>query len=102
MAQEEEVLGKAYDSRLMKRLLTYLRPYWWQTTVALTAILLKVVLGPDVIGPFLTATVIDKYLSFAGGKHHWFLDRWLNSNPWIGIGQIAGIYLASLLFYFVL
>ena len=27
MAQEEEVLGKAYDSRLMRRLLTYLRPY---------------------------------------------------------------------------
>ena len=102
MAQEEEVLGKAYDSRLMKRLLTYLRPYWWQTIVALASILLKVVLGPDVIGPFLTATVIDKYLSFAGGRHHWFLDRWLNPNPWIGIGQIAGIYLASLLFNFVL
>jgi len=102
MAQEEEVLGKAYDSRLMKRLLTYLRPYWWQTAVALTAILLKVVLGPDVIGPFLTATVIDKYLSFAGGKHHWFLDGWLSPNPWIGIGQVAGIYLASLLFNFVL
>ena len=30
MASEEEVLGKAYDSRLMKRLLTYLRPYKWQ------------------------------------------------------------------------
>ncbi|HWG51613.1 MAG TPA: ABC transporter ATP-binding protein [Candidatus Acidoferrales bacterium] len=102
MAQEEEVLGKAYDSRLMKRLLTYLRPYWWQTAVALTSILLKVVLGPDVIGPFLTATVIDKYLSFGGNKHHWFLDRWLSPNPWIGIGQIAGIYLASLLFNFVL
>ena len=24
---EEEVLGKAYDSRLMRRLLGYLRPY---------------------------------------------------------------------------
>ena len=35
MAQEEDILGKAYDSRLMKRLLTYLRPYKWQTTIAL-------------------------------------------------------------------
>jgi len=35
MAQEEEVLGKAYDSRLMRRLLTYLRPYRWQVAVAL-------------------------------------------------------------------
>ena len=100
MSQEEEVLGKAYDSRLMKRLLTYLRPYWWQTAVALAAILFKVVLGPDVIGPFLTATVIDKYLARAA--HHSFLDRWLNPNPWIGAGQVALLYLGSLLFNFVL
>lgn len=102
MSQEEEVLGKAYDSRLMKRLLTYLRPYWWQTIVALSAILLKVVLGPDVIGPFLTATVIDKYLSFARGTHHSFLDRWLSPDAWMGVGQVALVYLASLLFNFVL
>ncbi|MBZ5529798.1 MAG: ABC transporter ATP-binding protein/permease [Acidobacteriia bacterium] len=102
MSQEEEVLGKAYDSRLMKRLLKYLRPYWWQTIVALASILLKVVLGPDVIGPFLTATAVDKYLTFARGTHHNFLDRWLNPSPLIGVGQIALIYLASLLFNFVL
>ncbi|HKT50101.1 MAG TPA: ABC transporter ATP-binding protein, partial [Candidatus Angelobacter sp.] len=71
------------------------------TIVALSAILLKVVLGPDVIGPFLTATVIDKYLAF-GESRHWFIDRWLSANPWIGVGQIAGIYLCSLLFNFVL
>ena len=41
MAQEEEVLGKAYDSRLMRRLLTYLRPYRWQVGIAITAIILK-------------------------------------------------------------
>ena len=49
MAQEEEVLGKAYDSRLMKRLIQYLRPYKWQTGIALGSILLKV--GADVLGP---------------------------------------------------
>ena len=102
MAQEEEVLGKAYDSRLMKRLLVYLRPYWWQTAIALLSILLKVVLGPDVIGPFLTATVIDRYLTFAHGTNHSILSRWLNPNPLIGIGQIALIYFTSLLFNFVL
>jgi ATP-binding cassette, subfamily B, multidrug efflux pump len=101
MAQEEEVLGKAYDSRLMKRLLTYLRPYWWQTIVALASILLKVVLGPDVIGPYMTAVVVDKYLTHAH-VHHRFLDRWLNPDPWIGVGQVAGLYLVSLLFAFVL
>ena len=25
---DDEILGKAYDARLMRRLLTYLRPYW--------------------------------------------------------------------------
>ena len=102
MAQEEEVLGKAYDSRLMKRLLVYLRPYWWQTTIALTSILLKVVLGPDVIGPFLTATVIDRYLTFAHGSSHSILSKWLSPNPLVGVGQIAMIYFISLLFNFVL
>ncbi len=102
MAQEEEVLGKAYDSRLMKRLLVYLRPYWWQTAIALLSILLKVVLGPDVIGPFLTATVIDRYLTFAHGAHHSILSRWLSPNPLVGVGQIAMIYFISLLFNFVL
>ena len=63
MSQEEEVLGKAYDSRLMKRLLTYLRPYKWQSSGALTAILVRVFLGPEVIGPLLAATAIDKYLA---------------------------------------
>ena len=101
MAQEEEVLGKAYDSRLMKRLLTYLRPYWWQSTVAISAIFLKVFLGPDVLGPYLVAITIDKYLS-AHAYHGSLLDRWLSPNPWTGVGQVALLYLASLLFNFVL
>ena len=45
---EEEVLGKAYDSRLMKRLLRYLRPYRWQVAIALASIVLKAV--ADVLG----------------------------------------------------
>ena len=49
---EEEVLGKAYDSRLMKRLLAYLRPYRAQVLLALVAIILKA--GVDVLGPYLT------------------------------------------------
>jgi ATP-binding cassette, subfamily B, multidrug efflux pump len=101
MSQEEEVLGKAYDSRLMKRLLTYLRPYRWQSGTALAAILLRVFLGPEVIGPLLTKTAIDRYLS-GTGSHLWLLDRWLSPRPLTGIGQIALIYLASLLFSFVL
>ena len=76
MASEEEVLGKAYDSRLMKRLLTYLRPYKWQTTVALASIILKA--GADALGPYLTHVVIDKYLAPVAALHtpfDWFLEQ---------------------------
>jgi ATP-binding cassette subfamily B protein len=102
MSQEEEVLGKAYDSRLMRRLLTYLRPYRWQSTGALAAILLRVFLGPEVIGPLLTATAVDKYLAATQATHLKLLDRWLSAQPLTGIAQIALIYLASLLFSFAL
>ncbi len=102
MAQEEEVLGKAYDSRLMKRLLTYLRPYRWQSTAALSAILLRVFLGPEVMGPVLVATAIDKYLAKNPVVHLRVLDRWLSPDPMTGIGQLALIYLAGYLFSFVL
>ena len=60
-SQEEEILGKAYDSRLMNRLVTYLRPYKWQVGIALASILLKA--GADVLGPYLTQVVIDRYLA---------------------------------------
>jgi ATP-binding cassette subfamily B multidrug efflux pump len=96
MAQEEEVLGKAYDSRLMKRLLGYLRPYKWQVAVALTAIILKAC--ADVSLPFLTKTAIDKYLSTTG--HHSILDRFLSVAPLVGIAQLAAAYLALLLISF--
>jgi len=95
--QEEEVLGKAYDGRLMRRLLTYLRPYWWQVMVALSAIIFKAVL--DVLGPFLTKTAIDKYLSHVATSHS-YLDRWLSSSPLQGIAQLAALYVGTLLFSF--
>src|SRR5258708_35824853 len=96
MAQEEEVLGKAYDSRLMKRLLGYLRPYKWQVVVALVSIILKA--GADVLGPFLTKTAIDKYLSST--VHHSILDRFLSSRPLVGIAQLGSVYLLLLLVSF--
>jgi ATP-binding cassette, subfamily B, multidrug efflux pump len=91
---EEEILGKAYDSRLMKRLLTYLRPYRGHVILALCAIILKASL--DVLGPFLTKTAIDKYLAHTPGTST-ILDRWLSPRPLTGIAQIAAIYMATLL-----
>lgn len=56
--QEEEALGKAYDARLMRRLLHYLRPYWKQVALALLVLLLAA--GANVIGPWITQRVIDE------------------------------------------
>jgi len=98
-AHEEEVLGKAYDSRLMKRLLRYLAPYKWQVAIALGSILLKV--GADVLGPYLTKIVIDRYLAPVPGLHTRF-DRFLSSNPFVGIAQIAALYVGLLVFSFLL
>jgi ATP-binding cassette subfamily B multidrug efflux pump len=99
MAQEEEVLGKAYDSRLMRRLLTYLRPYSWQVGIALTAIILKSF--ADVLGPYLVKVAVDRYLAPAPGAMSG-LWNWLDPRPLKGIAQISGIYFGLLIFTFVL
>jgi ATP-binding cassette, subfamily B, multidrug efflux pump len=100
MSQEEEILGKAYDSRLMRRLLTYLRPYSWQVAVALVSIFLKSF--ADVLGPYLTKVAIDRYLAPAKGAASSGLWSWLNPRPLTGIAQISGIYIGLLLFSFLL
>jgi ATP-binding cassette subfamily B protein len=99
MAQEEEVLGKAYDSRLMARLLKYLRPYRWQVAIALVSIVLKSF--ADVLGPYLTKVAIDRYLAPAKGTSSGVWS-WLSSRPIIGIAQIAAIYVGLLVFSFLL
>jgi ATP-binding cassette subfamily B protein len=96
---EEEVLGKAYDSRLMRRILRYLRPYRWQVTVALVSIVLKA--GADVLGPFLTMVAIDRYLAPTHEKPAW-LTSWLSPRPLTGIAEIAGIYVGLTIFSFLL
>lgn len=57
-AHEEEALGKAYDARLMRRLLQYLKPYRWKV-VAGVAILL-VVAGLELLGPYFTKVALDR------------------------------------------
>jgi ATP-binding cassette, subfamily B, multidrug efflux pump len=98
MAQEEEILGKAYDSRLMRRLLTYLRPYRVQVTVALVSIILKSF--ADVLGPYLIKVAVDRYLAPAPGAQSG-LWNWLDPRPLHGMTQISGIYLGLLILTFV-
>jgi ATP-binding cassette subfamily B protein len=58
---DDEVLGKAYDARLMRRLLEYLRPYWRQVLVAFATILVSTV--SSLIQPYLIKVAIDRYIS---------------------------------------
>jgi ATP-binding cassette subfamily B protein len=98
--QDDDVVGKAYDSRLMGRLLTYLRPYKLQAIISLAAILLKA--GSDVAGPYLTKIAVDRYMSAKPVPHPAPFTRWLSHNAMVGITQIASIYLATLVLSYLL
>jgi len=87
---EEEVLGKAYDARLMRRLITYLKPY--RRLVAASLVLLLASSALEVAGPLLTKLAIDRYLAptpLAGSTP---LDPYLSSNPVTGLAQISVLY----------
>lgn len=57
---EEEIVGKAYDARLMRRLLKYLAPY--KLYVAISVILLLFISALQLAGPYLTKIAIDRYI----------------------------------------
>lgn len=81
---DEEILGKAYDARLMRRLVTYLWPYWRQVAVAFVAILVGALAA--LAQPYLVKQAIDEHVA----------TRQLD-----GLGQIAILYSAILLIAFV-
>jgi ATP-binding cassette subfamily B multidrug efflux pump len=77
--QDDEILGKAYDARLMGRLLAYLRPYWRQVAGAIAAI--TVGAAVSLAQPYLLKVAIDRHV--ATGQ----LD---------GLGGLAALYCALL------
>jgi ATP-binding cassette subfamily B protein len=97
---DEEILGKAYDSRLMRRLLVYLRPYWRMTLFALVAILLFGIL--QAIPPYLLKVEVDRYLDpKARAGLPKLLSSFLSPNPLVGIAQIAlALFLPSVVLTF--
>ena len=89
---DEDVVGKVYDGRLMRRLLTYLRPYKLQTAISALCILFKA--GTDVAGPWFVMTAVDTYLKPDG--HPSWLAGYLSKVPFTGITELASLYLAAL------
>ena len=84
-SHEEDVLGKAYDARLMRRLLTYLRPYRPQVALAIAAIIGHSLL--ELAPPYLIKLVIDQYIP---------------ARDLSGLGTIAIFFLLTLAGSFVL
>lgn len=79
--EQEEVLGKAYDSRLMKRLIKYLKPY---SKLVIIAVVLTIgVALLSTIRPYLTKMAIDNYI--------------VNKDP-DGLRNIILVLLATLVF----
>lgn len=58
---DDEIMGKAYDSRLMKRLLRYLHPYRWHVFIAVIILILGSL--TELLLPYLTKVAIDKYIA---------------------------------------
>jgi ATP-binding cassette subfamily B multidrug efflux pump len=94
---EDDVVGKAYDGRLMRRLIRYLSPYKLQVSISAIAIVLKA--GSDVLGPYFVKVAVDNYFAPTKGKHSWLAGR-LSSDPVRGVTEIASLYLASLVVIF--
>ncbi len=54
---EEEILGRAYDARLMRRLIRYLRPYRWHVVLGIFTSLL--ISGMEAVRPLFTKIAVD-------------------------------------------
>lgn len=59
--RDDEILGKAYDSRLMARILRYLRPYWKLLAISFTFLMIQT--GAQLSGPYITKVAIDGYIA---------------------------------------
>ncbi len=81
---EEEALGRAYDARLMRRLLGFLAPYKLQVVVAVLFVLAAA--GLQILGPYLIKVAIDDTIAHGDAP---------------GLARIAGLYVCVLVAEFV-
>jgi ATP-binding cassette subfamily B protein len=81
---EEQVLGKAYDARLMRRLLRYIKPYRAAAILAFLYILAGSALS--LLPPWLTKVAIDRYI---------------RTSHLAGLNVVAALYILALLGTFV-
>jgi ATP-binding cassette, subfamily B, multidrug efflux pump len=89
--RQEEELEKAYDSKLMARLLGYARPYW--RPLLLCVALLGVTAGLDLVRPYIVKVAIDDYLT--PGVNSPEARTGLLKLAWVLAGALAGSFVIS-------
>ncbi|MBA4313478.1 MAG: antibiotic ABC transporter ATP-binding protein [Chlorobiaceae bacterium] len=81
---DDEILGKAYDTRLMKRLIKYLKPYRWH--VVLGIFLSVIVSGMEAVRPWFTKYAVDT--NIANNDQHGLL---ITAIAFLGLLVIRGL-----------
>jgi ATP-binding cassette subfamily B multidrug efflux pump len=99
-SQDEDVVGKVYDRHLIRRLMTYLRPYKVQVILSAFSIIFKA--GSDVMGPYFVKVAVDTYMADTPPANLSWLARHLSSQPMTGITQLGLLYLGALLVTYLL
>jgi len=92
---DEAIAKKAFDNRLMRRLLRYSKPYWLSVATATAFMLLGSV--TQVAGPMLTKVAVDRYLAPPARPEPTLLDPYLPADPWTGISLLSGLFLAGMI-----
>jgi ATP-binding cassette subfamily B protein len=82
---EEEILGKAYDARLMRRLLKYLRPY--RVQVAFGILLSIAVSSMEAVRPYFTKIAVDR--DIANKDAHGLL---MTTLLFLGVMMVRGVF----------
>ncbi|HHX50561.1 MAG TPA: ABC transporter ATP-binding protein [Clostridia bacterium] len=91
----DEFTGKAYDGRLMKRLMGYALPYWgW---ILLAIVLLLGITATDLARPYLIKIAIDDHLSPLQG-----IARGQEARHLSALFRLGQIYLGIIFFNFLL
>src|SRR4030043_242666 len=86
---DDEILGKAYDAKLMKRLLGYVKPYKKYVVLAILLNVVVAALGP--VRPYLTKIAIDDYIA----------SKNFNGLILISVLLFGSLFLQSIIQYFL-
>lgn len=90
--QQEEVVTKPYDPKIMKRLLGYAKPY--TPLIALSVLMILAVTGARLLQPYLVKVAIDDYINVYHGSRASYAVN--------GVIHIGKVYLLIILISFIL